>query len=372
MKILFILESFYPNIGGVETLFKHLADHLSHQNHQITVLTNKNKDQASSEVLPSGVKVKRITTFNRYIFTFLGWLPALREARKHDLIHTTSYNAGIPAYIAGLFTRKKVIITFHEAWGKLWFDLPFFSKISLFFHYLFEQMLLKLPFHLFIAVSHYTAEQLAVNGIRKEKIKVIYNGLDYSIVENKKKIDHHGSRENPNSTYHFLYFGRLGISKGLDILIKGASQVKEDFKLTLILPKEPSGLLNAVKELIVEHEIDDKVTIKHHLPYTELQDEVINSDTVIVPSYSEGFGFTATETIAMNTPIISSNRGSLAEVVSGKHINMTSFDPDGLASAMQRAMNDDFDFTEVKTFKLSDSVQEYVNLYQDLSLKHEK
>jgi len=364
MKILFILESFYPNIGGVETLFKNLTDELSHQNHQITVLTNKGKGQASQEMLPSGVRVKRISTFNRYIFTFLGWLPALLEARKHDLIHTTSYNAGIPAIIAGLFTRKKVIITFHEAWGKLWFDLPFFSKLSLFFHYLFEQILLKLPFHLFIAVSKYTAEQLALNGIKKEKIKVIYNGLDYSIF--KKNIK---KQSDPNRPYHFLYFGRLGISKGLDVLIAGAGLVQDSFKLTLILPKEPEGLLNAVKELIKENNIEDKVEIKHHLPYKELQFEVINTDAVIVPSYSEGFGFTAAETIAMNTPIISSNRGSLAEVVSGKHINMITFDSEGLATAMKRAIKNDYDYIPVKEFHLSDSVQEYIALYKNLSIK---
>lgn len=363
MKILFILESFYPNIGGVETLFKNLADQLSINQHQITVLTNKGKNQQKKEVLPSGVQVIRISTWNRYIFTFLGWWPAIFQARKHDIIHTTSYNAGIPAFIAGLFTRKKVIITFHEAWGRLWFTLPFFSKLSLFLHYLFEQMLLKLPFHLFIAVSKYTAKQLEINGIKKEKIKIIYNGMDYTVFENVK------SNPVQNQQHHFLYFGRLGISKGLDILIKGAGLVKDEFVLTLILPKEPKGLFDAIKNLIEENNLENKVVIKHHLPYALLQKEISNCDTVIVPSYSEGFGFTAAETVAMNKPIISSHRGSLPEVVSGKYIAMETFNAEGMANAMKKALLGQFEEIDKKEFHLEDSVNQYLKLYSEISNK---
>jgi len=39
MKIIFFLEYYFPNIGGVETLFKGLVDNLSETNNTITVIT---------------------------------------------------------------------------------------------------------------------------------------------------------------------------------------------------------------------------------------------------------------------------------------------------------------------------------------------
>lgn len=363
MKILFILENHYPKIGGVETLFKNLTDSLSNEGHTITVLTNKSffDGLKFKESYQENLTIIRTPFVSRYFFTFLAWLPAFFYARKHDLIHTTSYNAGIPAYLAGFLARKKVIITFHEVWGKMWFTLPFFSQFSLKLHYWFEQLLLYIPFDRFIAVSNFTASQLELNGISQHKISMIYNGLDYDEFNSTKK------REKPNATFRFLYFGRLGISKGLDILIQGAAQCKRDFELILILPKNPASFLETIKLLITKYKLESKTKIFHELDFESLKQNVADADTVIVPSYSEGFCFSAVETIALNTPIISSDQGALKEVVCGSHIKMESFTPDALTQAMERAMNDDFDHAPKKEFHLSTSIEQYKALYKEIS-----
>ena len=362
MKILFVLENHYPKIGGVETLFKDLTDSLAEAGHKITVLTNRapsDKLKANESYHPN-LTIIRKTFFNRYLFTFFAWIPAFFLARKHDLIHTTSYNAALPAYIAGFLTRKKVIITFHEVWGKMWFDLPHFGKISLYFHYLFEQLLLKLKFHKFIGVSQFTADRLISHGIKKDRVTMIYNGLNYTEFEGSKK------ENKQNNPFTFLYFGRLGISKGLDILIDGASLLQEDFKLNIIVPLSPKSLLDDLKERIQKKGLYDKVQLFHELAFSELKQKVSSSDTVIIPSYSEGFCFTAAESIAMGVPVISSGNGALAEVVSGKHLVMKTFDGAGLADCMKLAFNDQFEITEIKKFNLKDSVKNYMELYSTL------
>jgi len=124
MKILFVLENHYPKIGGVETLFKDLTDVLAEEGHTITVLTNRSPSEnlKAKESYHPNLTIIRKTLYNRYLFTFFAWIPAFFLARKHDFIHTTSYNAALPAYIAGFLSRKKTIITFHEVWAKMWFD----------------------------------------------------------------------------------------------------------------------------------------------------------------------------------------------------------------------------------------------------------
>ena len=153
MKVLFVLEYYDPHIGGVETLFKSLAHQLAQNGHEITVVTNRYDSKLKTYESVDGVEVYRYRFYNRYLFTFFAWISGLRHAEDADLIHTTSYNAALPAWIIAKIKKKDVIITFHEYWGKLWFQLPWLNPISRFLNSTFERMLVKLSFKKIIAVS---------------------------------------------------------------------------------------------------------------------------------------------------------------------------------------------------------------------------
>ena len=363
MKILFVLENYYPNIGGVETLFKSLIENLVITGSEVVVLTNK-IDRSSPYVESlSNCIIYRLPFFNRYIFTFFAWFPAAILSYRCDLIQTTSYNAGVPAYIAGLFMRKKVVITFHEVWSSLWFELPFISQIGASLHYLFERLLLKLNFTKFVAVSDYTKKSLINAGIPNEKVLRIYNGINY---DNKSK-----AVSSPKKSFKFFYFGRIGISKGLDVLLNAVKifrEREEGFELVLVIPTKPKKFYNLLLKMIQQFKIDDVITIKSNLSRESLDSEIVNSNAVIIPSYSEGFCFAAVETIELGTPIISSNKGALQEVISGKYIAMKELTAIGLADAMQLALDDGWETKPVKKFHLDDTIRAYQELYQELSI----
>ena len=376
MRILFVLENHYPNIGGVETLFKSLTESLVKEGHEITILTNKFAKHLERRVVLNGVTIIRVPFFNRYLFTLLGVFPAIRLALKNDIIHTTSYNAGVPAFFAGLLTGRKVIITFHEVWGKLWFRLPFMSKFSLSLHYLFEKALLRLPFHKYVAVSEATKASLQKGGIKSERISLIYNGIDYSELERITASQNSVELVSDNSEkYRFIYFGRLGISKGLDILLDGIQLLKESggqFNFQLVIPSEPQGFHNTILDLIKEKEISDCVQVASDLEWNTLVKNISNSDAVVIPSYSEGFCFTAVESMGIGTPIISSSKGALAEVVSGQHLTMDTHDGQGLFTAMQGAMDGEWQNTSLRRFPLDDSIEQYLKLYSNVSSTNAK
>jgi len=128
MRILFVLENYYPNVGGVETLFKNLIEQLAEKGHQVKLITTQLNPEDPLEEKIGNIHIYRYPFRNRYIFTFFGVFPIYKLAKDCDLIHTTSYNAGVPAWLGAKLRRKKVVITFHEVWGKLWFDLPFMNK----------------------------------------------------------------------------------------------------------------------------------------------------------------------------------------------------------------------------------------------------
>ena len=74
--------------------------------------------------------------------------------------------------------------------------------------------------------------------------------------------------------------------------------------------------------MIEEYDLHSCVRIFHHLSKPELIEKITQSDAVVIPSYSEGFCYAAVESVALGMPIISSGRGALPEVVSGKFITL--------------------------------------------------
>jgi len=364
MKILFFLEYYYPNIGGVETLFKNLIDNLAQENHKITIITARPYPNSPLKEQDGNITIIRIPVRSRYIFTFLGFFYLIRHISKGDFIHTTSYNAAIPAFFAGKLFRKKVIVTFHEVWDQLWFELPDMGKIGQWGHYLFEQFLLKLPFDKFIGVSHSTSNNLVKAGVSKERVTTIYNGLDYQDFKVKKI-----ARTTDSDKFIFTYFGRLGISKGLDLLIPAAQEICSKYpnmRLQLIIPKVPKPFLDKILKAINESALKEAIIIKHELSFEQLKQTLVQSDCVVIPSYSEGFCFAAAECIALGVPLISSDQAALKEVVSGQFIKMENFSEVALIKAMEAALAGDWETTPIKQFLLTDTIDQYKTLYDNL------
>jgi len=342
MTILFVLENYHPRIGGVETLFKSLTEALVAQDHKCIVITTWPGGDVPQFESDHGLIIIRKRTFNRYLFTLFAVIPVLRQLRKSDLVHTTSYNAALPAFLATRFVRRPVLITFHEVWGRLWFRLPLIGFFSKWGHYLFEQLLLRLRFDRFVAVSEHTAERLRVYGIPQDDIKVIYPGIDYGEFQT---VSNEGVPEK-EQPFTYTYFGRLGISKGLDILLSAAVEIQKHLpnsRLQLIVPKEPRSFYKWVLRYIEAHQLRDHVILRHHLPFEELKKTIRDSDCVVIPSYSEGFCFVAAEAIALGTPVISSDQTALKEVIGGKCVRLHSLDSVALVTAILQAQRGEWE-----------------------------
>ena len=262
-KILFVLENYYPKIGGVETLFKNLCEGLAQKGYGVTVLTSGAPGCTENEIL-NGVKIQRLKTSSRYAFTFLAFFEALKHAQNYDLIHTTSYNAALPAFLGAKFSRKKVLITFHEMWGTLWFSLPFLNKLSKLAHYLFEKLIAALPFDKFIAVSKFTYRRLIEEGVEQKRIEFIYNGIDYGKIDDFK-LTH---KITPYENFTYTYFGRSGVSKGLDLLFEAAAQIRTQIpnsQFLLVTPKENHSVARQIDKLIDQYNLRDYIRFKQNL-----------------------------------------------------------------------------------------------------------
>lgn len=358
MRILFVLEHYHPYIGGAENLFTKLTRRLAKNGAQVTVVTTRyNRALAAKEIL-EGVHIIRVPCYNRYLFTLLSLPRIFSASRFCDLIHTTTYNAAFPAWLAGKILRKPVVVTFHEVWGKLWWQLPFISKWQKWGYYLYEQLILKLPFNQYIAVSNYTKSCLKQAGIRPDRIRVIYNGLD------KATFQAYQHQSPPNFTYTF--FGRLGISKGLDMLLPTAQQFYAQYpesRLQLIIPQYPKPMFRKIQKIIRQLQLGDHIIMLHDLPKRALYQALCRSSCVVIPSYSEGFCFAAAEAVALNVPVITSQKGALKEVVSGRFLEIDPFTVNGLLNALYKAAKGQWQEVPWRFFPIDDTIKKHVTLY---------
>ena len=362
MKILFVVEHFYPYVGGAEELFLNLTVSLAQNGYEVDVVTTRHDDQVQKYEKYQGVNITRVNCKNRFLFTIMSLPEVIRKTKNVDCIHTTSYNSAIPAFLAGLLKRKKVIITFHEVWGKLWFRLPFTPKWKLRCFYLYEWFILKLPFYKYVAVSDFTAKSLINHGIPENKVVKIYNGLDYDML---KPYSYQ-----PPEKFTFCYFGRLGISKGIDILLEATKLFianHPDAKLKLIIPTYPEKLFEKVMALIKKLKLEENIDLKHNLSKEDLLKEVSHSTCVIIPSYSEGFCFVAVESVGMGIPIISSDKGSLPEVVGGHHLFIETLNAEALSQSLEKAIKKEWHLKAPINFQLEKSIENYLKLYHDLN-----
>jgi glycosyltransferase involved in cell wall biosynthesis len=357
MNILFVTDFFKPHIGGVEKLFDSLTEKLAKKGDNIAFITWKYDRKLASYENLNGIKVFRISSPSRFLFSLFALPKIIKEARKADFIHTSTYSSALGSWFAGKVTKKKVIITVHEAWGNQWLKLPFLSWFEKRGFRWFEKWLLKLDFEKQIAVSDFTAKSLAEIGVPDKKIIRIYNGITYNLPQWK----------DPGLPYTFTYFGRTGSSKGLDILIEAAEQFivnHPHIRFKFILSPQSKKIFRIITQRIKKGTLHNSSKIFIKLPYSLLLNELLQSNCIVIPSYCEGFGFTAAEASAMNIPIISSGRGSLNEVASGRIITMKELTASSLFEALEAALNNQFKEIPLRYFSVEDFVLKHISLYE--------
>ena len=143
MKILFILDLYKPHVWWVEILFENLIRGLVEQGNVVKVLTSRYDFHLPIyEKLDNGVEIYRVG-HNRYDFMLACFKKGIALAHRADIILTTTYNSAFPASIISKIVRKKVVLTVHEIFGKLWYRFMWWKG---FFFTLFESFLFKFHF----------------------------------------------------------------------------------------------------------------------------------------------------------------------------------------------------------------------------------
>lgn len=373
MKVLFVLENYFPFIGGAETLFKHVCEGLTQRGHEITVITGIQPGTPTFETI-NGVTIHRVKCPRRgmrYWFTFLAFPLAFRLAGQADIIHTITYNGAFPAWLSARLRRKKIVITVLEVIGEGWRIMMGMNWFMAWLHRTLEHIIVRLPCDRYISISSYTAGRIERCGVRQDIISVIYPGIDYSMFD-PRKARRDDVREKLGLKDNFIYmsYGRPGISKGLEYLIRAIPLITEKVphaRLLMILGRQPMEGYRKITDLINATGVGDRITLLDPVPREDLTSYIAAADCVVVPSLSEGFGFTAIEACAMGKPVVASKVASLPEVISGTSVLVEPANPQAIAYGVETVYNGKAVHMPEKKFSWPDCVEGYEKTYLELT-----
>lgn len=341
-RILFVLEYFPPHIGGVETLFANLTTALASQGHQVSVITLWLPGTPTEEKI-GDVEVVRVKTpqiARRYLFMLLALPTVLRRARHADLIHTTTYNAAILAWFGAMLWKRPIVLTVHEVFGEQWNNLLGLNPVAGYAFRAFEWLLLHLPFTHYLCDSGFTQERLVrLAGVSAARTSVVYPAVDYRFwdpVRHERRTLHDDLRLQ-QGTFVYLYFGRPGISKGVEYLIDAAARVRAQLPsshLLLLLAKDPLDQYRRIMRRIRRLGLSDYVTVLDPVPRADLPGFLLAADCVVIPSISEGFGYAAIEAATLGCTVIATSGHSVQEILPDSVTFVPRRDAGALAAAV--------------------------------------
>lgn len=224
---------------------------------------------------------------------------------KITVLHCHLLNSQIFGLLIKSFFKKDIKLIFHEH-GRI-FRKNFLYSIFL--------SIVKRKVDLFIAVSKATRKEFIKQaGIKKEKIRVMYNFININQDLNEFNIEAIKRTYKLDNSYVIGFVGRLDRIKGCDILIKAFSKLLFDAKLLIIGDgNEKNNLMRDVNALNIQKKVIFCGYQKNIIPYIK------QMNCLIVPSRSESFGVACLEGQIMGVPVIVSRVGGLTEIVEDQY-----------------------------------------------------
>lgn len=264
------------------------------------------------------------------------FLALVKLCRNHniDILHAHLSKPIIGCLLASFFCKAKVVVHEHG---------PVFRRAAAFPGYRLLLRILKKRAEVFIAVSRVTAEKLQKTfGIPSDRIQVIYNAVDTAAFDPEKYT--------PNEVRQSLgidedvtvlgFAGRLSDQKGVDLIIRSLSLLKDRSKKYLLLIVGDGPRRKSLEQLACELAVEKSIRF---LGFCQNVPQVMSAfDIGLVPSRFEPFGIVAIEFMRMKIPIVTSAVDGLKEILENKkNCLMTEQNtPEQICSCVNRLMED--------------------------------
>jgi glycosyltransferase involved in cell wall biosynthesis len=352
MKILMVVASYSPSSGGPTTVIRALASELVKKGHEVSIYTSDYFDKSSrvqeysKPVEIDGIKVyyfknisnKLAHNYNVYLSPMLV-KKAKDNLKNFDIIHIHGFRTFQSIFIHH-YAKKYNVPYILQTHGTV---LPFFQKQSLkkifdlFLGYKILRDVSKV-----IALTKTEAEQYKKMGGDENKIEIVPNGIDLSEYENlPEKGEFRRKYSIRDDEKIILYLGRIHKIKGIDLLVKAFADLVEELdNVKLVIVGPDGGFLSMLKRQIESLKIGDRILFTGTLYERDKLEAYVDADVYVLPSVYEIFPITVLEACACGTPVIVTDRCSIADFVN-KIGYVVEYDKEQLQDAIIKVLSDE-------------------------------
>jgi len=321
-RILILTGVFLKDVGGPPTLLKALNKELIERGYQVKILTFGNKKETKKYSYPVKVVCDKWPSFLKsFIYLIKGLILGLRS----DIIYNQDlYTPGFTGLIIKKVLKKKLVTRFvgDSAWEIALNKKETTDDIMDFQNNKYSKLIERrkktrkriLENSDKIIVVSYFLKKLAIKiGISEEKIKVIYNSIDFLDIENNLKVD---LKKELNITGKvILTNARLTPWKGVDMLIKimpNLIDIHKDIKF-IIISEGPER--KNLEKLTIDLDIEDHVFFAGRVSRELVVEYLKISDVFVLNTNYEGMSHVLLEAMKVGTPIITTKAGGNPETI---------------------------------------------------------
>ena len=312
MKILITVGIYPPDIGGPASFVPKIANLLSQNNYEVTVICLSDSKLQDNETY----KVKRILRNQNLLIRWLKTIILIMlNGRNAEYIFVN----GLPmeSYVANIFLRKKLVrkIVGDWAWERgrnkgLIEDS--FDEFQLNSHNLhleiakYSRGWTATKADIVITPSRHLSNVVKNWGVKADRLKVIYNGT---------RITNNEFNKSNSNIIKLITVGRLAPWKNVDSIIEAMYLLKkEDLKINLIIVGSGPQELD-LKKQVDNLNLSNEVIFTGQKKYLELKEYYKSADIYIQASGYEGLPHVLLEAINFDLAIISTPIGGTNEIL---------------------------------------------------------
>ena len=313
-----------PHAGGAEIHLHETFGRLARRGHAIDLVTSGWPGAAPRAAL-DGMRVFR--TGGRYSFALRG-RPLVRQrlrAERYDVV-VEDINK-VPLFLAG-FTSLPFLVIVPHLFGATAFREASWPVAALVWaaERPLPRAYRRARFH---AISDSTRDDLVARGVSRERIDVVYPGVDATWYRPDAAV---ARAERPT----FLYVGRLKRYKGVEIAVRAlaeARRTRPDATLEIAGQGDDLPRLEGVARRLG---VESAVRFLGFVPEEEKRRLLRRAWAVVFPSPKEGWGISNVEAAGCGTPALASDSPGLRESV--RHGETGYLVPHGDAHALAERM----------------------------------
>jgi len=382
MRVVILISSYYPDIGGHEVFAREIAKRLVRDGNEVDVITGHQVDmvpetakgQSRQFEATNGVNVYRLnqSVFSPIFFPrAVGQLVKLDKLHNYNVIH--SVGEGIYAQVGTvgkLIQRKPHLITIQGGILQRGFSSTPRDRLT--------KPWVRWSLRMADAV-HAISLNLAreAEGLGARNIEIIPNGIDEAIFKPRDKQELRQKYGFSPREKIMVCVSRLIPRKRVDSVIRATALLAREIPDLRLIVIGDGDQHQELQKLVAELYVDQRVELKGWLPQHEISDYLCLADVFVSPPDFEGLGIVFIEALACGAPVVGTSVGGIPDIIEdGRNgILVPPGDVDQLAQGIKKVLEDEelrnsFIIQGLKRVKekfLWGSVYEKVSqIYQDL------